>query len=229
VVPDGGEGRLTERPRAVAIVTATWLETAAAQLCARGVRVIGAGVSLRRLDGSALPEAVLSCGLAGALDPRLRRGDLVVPDFLVDAGGRRFDCDPELAARLRGAAAELGHSAWGGGLLTSDRLLVAGDRLRSGAEGLVAVDMEAALLAARVRRIAAVKVVLDTFQEELSADWGDPARALRNPARWAEGGRLAAAAPRLAARAARVAAASLRAARRPQRGLRPGRRRPPRP
>ena len=74
------------------------------------------------------------------------------------------------------------------------------------ASGYAGVDMETGLLDAP--RIAAVRVILDTPQHELSPDWLRPARALRNPRNWPQALWLARDAPRCARRAAEVVAAA---------------------
>jgi hypothetical protein len=71
--------------------------------------------------------------------------------------------------------------------------------------GYVGVDMETGLLPAGA---AAVRVILDTPQQELSADWSSPARALRNPLNWSQALWLARVAPRYARLAAAIVAAA---------------------
>ncbi|MBV8116921.1 MAG: hypothetical protein JOZ01_03025, partial [Candidatus Eremiobacteraeota bacterium] len=70
--------------------------------------------------------------------------------------------------------------------------------------GYGGVDMESGLIC--VRKMAVVRVVLDTPQRELHADWLSPGRALRNPRNWAEALWLAQWAPRYARRAAEIVA-----------------------
>jgi hypothetical protein len=73
--------------------------------------------------------------------------------------------------------------------------------------GCVAVDMETGLL--DVPRIAAVRVVLDTPDRELSPVWAHPLAAVVRPDVWPEGLWLWRIAPRLARRAAAILAAGL--------------------
>ena len=72
--------------------------------------------------------------------------------------------------------------------------------------GFAGVDMETGLIDAP--RIAAVRVVLDTPQRELSAEWVEPLRALRSPRNWPQLFWFARNAPRFARRAAQVVAAA---------------------
>lgn len=64
---------------------------AQARVCQRG---IGLDQALR--EGG---EAVISFGLCGALDPRLKVGDLVIGEAVTD-GDRRYDCDAPWTAAL---------------------------------------------------------------------------------------------------------------------------------
>ena len=93
----------------------------ASQLAARAV-------ALRPAD------LVISAGACGALAPGLRAGDLVVPDAIMDTGGRRFT-----AASLRGLPAA-------GTLLTvADVVETAAQKSRLWLEtGARAIDMESA-------------------------------------------------------------------------------------
>ncbi len=74
--------------------------------------------------------------------------------------------------------------------------------------GCVAVDMETGLLTAP--RIAAVRVVLDTPERDLSEVWRWPALAFAHPGVWREALWLSREAPRCARRAAAVLAVALR-------------------
>ena len=89
-------------------------------------------------------------------------------------------------------------------LLTSATIVNGAARLEWAARGYGAVDMETGLLAAA--RVAAVRVILDTPQRELSTDWVNPIRAMLKPANWPQAVWLAREAPRAAQLAARVVA-----------------------
>ncbi|HUG36364.1 MAG TPA: hypothetical protein VML54_05405 [Candidatus Limnocylindrales bacterium] len=100
-----------------------------------------------------LPDAlVVSAGVCGGLDPRLRVGDLVVPDCVLGPGGERFDLE-DAPARATILAASAGH---GGCLATSPEMAATAEakaalRTRTGA---VAVDMESAAILGAARAAA---------------------------------------------------------------------------
>jgi hypothetical protein len=76
-------------------------------------------------------------------------------------------------------------------------------------KGFAAVDMETAVLAARIGRVAGVRVILDTPTHEISPAWVNPRRAAMNPRNWREVVWLARRAPRFTRRAAEVIVAAL--------------------
>ena len=196
--------------RSLVAVTATRTETRAARavLAGRGVTVVRAGVH-RVLPAGRLPPgaALVSVGLCGALDGRLRPGDAVIPDEVGDGSGR-IACDARLVAALRAAAEALCVRVDPGPLLTSSRLVTGELRREAARDGWSAVDMESALLAGGGRPFAAVRVVLDTPLDELDPAWANPVAALLRPRLWGEARRLAVAAPRHARLAARIVAAA---------------------
>jgi hypothetical protein len=141
-----------------------------------GVRLGTVGVAAARLDqrwgtlahGLEAP-LVISAGVCGALDPRLRPGDLVLPDVVVGAEGARYPVDG--AARARLAASAPGAA---GGALVTTAVVVATPEAKDALgrrTGAVAVDMEsAAILAAAARaghRALAVRGVSDAAGEHL--------------------------------------------------------------
>ena len=196
-------------PSLVAVAaTRTEARAARAVLAGRGVAVVRAGVH-RVLPADRLPAgaALVSVGLCGALDGRLRPGDAVIPDEVGD-GGRRIACDARLVSALRAAAEALCVRIDAGPLLTSARLVTGDARREAARAGWSAVDMESALLAGAGRLFAAVRVVLDTPLDELDPAWATPVTALLRPRLWGEARRLAVAAPRHARLAARIVAAA---------------------
>jgi hypothetical protein len=82
--------------------------------------------------------------------------------------------------------------------------------------GCAAVDMETGRISAP--RLAAVRVVLDTPEREISAVWDRPLRAALRPGVWREAMWLWREAPRCARRAAAVVAAGLRSCAHPSAG-----------
>jgi adenosylhomocysteine nucleosidase len=124
-------------------------------------------ITSAELSSSAL-EAVVSTGFCGALDPALREGQVIVASEVLDwTNKERYDC-----VEVTGGA-----QAISGLVVSQDR--IAGDRaekqsLRNDAGG-VAVEMEAAGVAARVKRaglpFCCIKVVLDRAEESFAIDW----------------------------------------------------------
>ena len=120
--------------------------------------------------------------------------------------GSVLHCDEELTGALIRAALGLRIEPVVDPLLTSDTIVNGSARVRWAALGYAAADMETGRL--RAARVAAVRVILDTPENELSSDWANPARALLRPRNWAQALWLATTAPRAAARSARVVAAT---------------------
>jgi len=137
------------------------------QLAMRAVEVAIRAITSAELSSSAL-EAVVSTGFCGALDPALREGQMIVAKEVLDwANKERYDC-----VEVTGGA-----GAISGLMVSQDR--IAADReekrsLRNDAGG-VAVEMEAAGVAARVKRaglpFCCIKVVLDRAEESFAIDW----------------------------------------------------------
>lgn len=186
------------------VAAPTRLEARAARRALPGVAVVRLGVGGSGVPLSAGPVVVV--GLCGALVP-LAPGTVVVPDEVATPDGPVLRCDEGLVEALRAAAERLGFDAVGGRQLTAPRIVTGGERGRWAAAGFETVDMEAALVLARCGAGAVVRVVLDTPEREISADWSVP--GVLWPGRWAELVRLARIAPAYARRAAEVAAAAL--------------------
>jgi hypothetical protein len=188
------------------VVTATSVEAKAARKALRGWSVIEAGVALcKRSDG--FGDCVISCGLAGGLHDRLLTGTVVIPHEVLRPDGTTLRCDDELTQRLIAAARERGIEAVTDPIVTTTHVITGSDRKTWSGRGYAGVDMETGLLQAR--RVAAVRVVLDTPLRELSEEWLHPARALFNPVLWPQALWLARNAPRCAQRAAEIVAAAL--------------------
>ena len=194
-------------PDGVTIVAATAIEARAVRRRAPGARVLESGVALSRVRDSEPLDVAISCGLAGGLRDDLPTGTILIPDAVRTAQGESIACDVPWVARLRAAARSLGHDCIDLPLLTSGTLVTGDERAHWAQRGFAGVDMETAALAAT--RIAAVRVILDTPQRELSAEWLHPMRALLRPSNWAQAFWLAREAPRCSDLAARVVAAAL--------------------
>lgn len=155
----------------------------------RGRRVVvGAGDAeslARKIDAAMIerPEPLLSFGVAGGLDPRLRPGDLVVADS-VWSGGEIFDCDPAWVERLRDLA---------GGPPGPRRIAAQDDPAATVAakstlhklSGAAAVDMESHVAARAARRhnvpFAVWRVVADPAGRDLPSAALAPLRADGRP------------------------------------------------
>lgn len=116
--------------------------------------------------------ALVSWGTAGALDPALRAGHLVLPNAVITADGAKFETDAHWRAGLATAfAAEV--SVGAGLLLTSPFAIdtVAGKLAALRTTHAVAVDMESAAIAqvaaAGALPFIAVRAIVDTAVDVL--------------------------------------------------------------
>jgi adenosylhomocysteine nucleosidase len=151
----------------------------AGELRGRSVVVVqsGAGCAQAAKATHALVDAhhprwVISAGFAGALDPALQRGVILVADSLVHTDGRQWTADaatwPAWLGEVRGVRL--------GRLLTADRVARLPDEKRSlgSRHAALAVDMESLAVAEvcveRGVRFLAVRVVNDVVDEELPPD-----------------------------------------------------------
>lgn len=128
------------------------------------------------------PQLVITAGFAGALDPELRRNDLVVADTIAREDGKTIR--PETVDDLRWPRCFVGR------LLTVDRVVKNRDEkqeLRKVSQAL-AVEMESyavveACCAAKVP-VAAIRVILDTADENLPPHLEVIAKQKTPAARW---------------------------------------------
>ncbi len=207
-MPGRDEGALLVSPPEITVVAATRLEARAVHRAAAGARIVEAGVALDRLRAPLVGDAVVTCGLAGALRSGLPTGSVIVPDRVLRPNGDWLECDPGLVHILAAAARRLGMEPERGPLATAPMLVRGPAREQWARRGCVAVDMETGLLTAP--RVAAVRVILDTPDREISEVWRHPALALLRPSTWGEAAWLYREAPRCAARAAAILAAAVR-------------------
>lgn len=137
------------------------------KLAARAVEVAIRAIASADLSSSAL-EAVVSTGFCGALDPALRESQIVLATQVLDwANKERYDC-VQIAD---------GATAIPGLVVSQDRIAIDKEEkrcLRDGS-GAAAVEMEAAGVAARVKRaglpFCCIKVILDRADESFVIDW----------------------------------------------------------
>lgn len=140
-------------------------------------RIAVSGASLARAEEGArrLAEngvsALLSFGTAGALDPGLRPGDLIIPDYVRDITRHDFAVDLEWATRLKESVPDTRITS--GPLLSTETAIASPEekaRLRQ-ETGAVAVDTESVAVAraaaAYTLPFIAVRVVLDTAHRAL--------------------------------------------------------------
>jgi hypothetical protein len=195
-----------DRLAEITFVTATSVEYAALRRSLRGVRVVQAGIALSKVR-SGFGKIVVSCGVAGGLRAELPTGTVLVPREVRRPDGSTLRCDPEFVDMFAQSARRLGIEPVFDPLLTAAKIVNGDARLEWAAKGYAGVDMETGLIDAP--RVAAVRVVLDTPQREISGDWQSPLRAILKPWNWPQAFWLAREAPRNARIAARVVAAAL--------------------
>jgi hypothetical protein len=184
-------------------IAATGIEYAALRRQLQGGRIVRTGIALSKVR-SRFDEIVVSCGVAGGLRSELRTGTVLIPREVRRPDGSTLRCDATLVEIFAQSARQLGLEPIFDPLLTASQIVHGGARLEWGAKGYAGVDMETGLIDAP--RVAAVRVVLDTPQREISGDWQSPLLAILKPWNWPQAFWLAREAPRTATIAARVVA-----------------------
>jgi len=192
-----------EASAVIVLIAATALECAALRRELPDARIVQTGIGLGRFRGK-LGEIVVSCGLAGGLRADLPTGTLLIPRAVRRPRGGVLTCDLELVEAFAESARRLGVEPVFDPLLTADAIVSGAARAHWAAQGYAGVDMETGLINAP--RVAAVRVVLDTPQREISGEWRTPMRAALKPWNWPQAFWMAREAPRAAALAARVVA-----------------------
>jgi Phosphorylase superfamily len=168
--------------------------------------VVLSGIALTRARADEFGDCVITCGVAGGLRPDLPTGAIVIPESVAVPGAQPTACDKFLSESLVAAALQLGYTPFRGALLTSASLICGQARSVWARAGFVAADMETGFI--RAPRIAAVRVILDTPQRELSDVWLQPASVIFRPDLWLQGLWLARTAPRCTRVAAEIVAAA---------------------
>lgn len=189
----------------VTLIAATALECKALRRELPEARIVQVGIALADLRVP-LGDTVVSCGLAGGLRADLPTGTLLIPREVRRPNGDALRCDDELVEALTQGARSLGIEPVFDALLTAGSIVNGLAREMWASQGYAGVDMETGRIAAR--RVAAVRVVLDTPQRELSAEWVTPLRAMLKPRNWPQAAWLAREAPRAARLAASVLGAT---------------------
>jgi hypothetical protein len=187
------------------LIAATSLEYRALRRALPDARIVRTGIALKKSCAD-LGEIVVSCGLAGGLRGDLPTGTVLIPREVRRPDGSMLRCDAELVEAFARGARQLGIDPVFDPLVTTGSIVRGAARAHWAAQGYAGVDMETGRIDAP--RVAAVRVVLDTPQREISADWQAPLLAILKPWNWPQALWLAREAPRAAALAARVAAAA---------------------
>jgi nucleoside phosphorylase len=172
--------------RRPAILAPTFLEYVTAKCALPGADVVWSGVGLARLRRLDRTRLYLICGLAGGLAPDIRPGTLLVPERVGLADGRLFECDGGAVAALRAGLGRAHIPFDTRPILTADHMMVGRTRSTWAERGFVGVDMETGKSAQAGARVATVRVVLDSADHEISAEWEQPLRALRRSSAWKE-------------------------------------------
>jgi hypothetical protein len=198
------EARLPLNPSDVTVVAAMENEARPVRRLVPQLRLVKGGIGLAQLGELPASPVVFSVGLAGGCDPGLAPGTVVIPREVAREDGVLIACDVAWSAALEGASLRLGFPTVTQPLLSAAVLVTHDGRATWFAKGFAAVDMETALLAGMVPRVAAVRVILDNPAHEISPAWVKPRRAAADPRNWREAVWLARWVPRYATRAARV-------------------------
>jgi adenosylhomocysteine nucleosidase len=135
------------------------------RLAAQAVEIAIRAVTGAELSSSKL-EAVVSTGFCGALDPKLREGQIVV-------GTEVLDLDTNAAFECGTIESETPFAS--GVLISQDRIInYAAEKQQIRERGALAIDMEAGGVAARAKRAGlpfyAIKVVSDRTDESFPLD-----------------------------------------------------------
>jgi hypothetical protein len=185
----------------IAVLAATPLEASSAKRELAAIPVYETGIALSRYDGAGIGMAI-SCGLAGGLRDDVPSGAVLIPSEVVSMNEKRRRCDPGTVQALSDAARSLGIEPLSEPMLTADTIVRGAERMRWAQRGYCGVDMESAAI--RADSLAVVRVVLDTPQQELSADWERPFSAIMRPWNWPQAVWLARFAPGYARLAAKI-------------------------
>ena len=196
-------------PREVTVVTAMENEARPIRRLVPQLRLVRAGIGLAEMGAPPTTPVAFSVGLAGGFDPELAPGTVVIPREVAREDGVLLACDVGWSAALERASIRLGYPTVTLPVLSAAALVTHAGRATWFAKGFAAVDMETALLAGMVPRVAAVRVILDSPAREISPAWVNPRRAAADPRNWREAAWLARWVPRYTKRAALVIAAAL--------------------
>jgi adenosylhomocysteine nucleosidase len=149
----------------------------------QNIVLVRSGVGKQRAEDSVLqvidrfqPTALISTGYAGAVQPELGVGDLVIADAILEEGGgesRKYSPDPHWLNRAEGIHFSEGTKIVVGGLLTVNNVIYepAAKRELGKKFSVQAVEMETSAIA-RVAEdkglpLLSVRVISDSMEQEL--------------------------------------------------------------
>lgn len=158
----------------MAIGVVVGMQSEARVLDGLGLTIVAGGghaeATSRKVDAliSGGAKALVSFGIAGALDPALRPGDLIIADDIAMPDGRRLPCDAAWRQRVLEKV-----SAQGG--LVAGRSVAAATRAEKGSlfreTGAAAVDMESHHVAEAASRnglpFLVIRAIADTADDTL--------------------------------------------------------------
>ena len=156
---------------AEAVVRQGELDSRTLVIVESGVGSLAAARGTQSLLAGHRPAWVISAGFAGGLDPRLKRGDIVMADSIESPDGRRLTIDlkmPTATSETKGLHV--------GRIVTSDTLLhrSADKRALGERRQALAVDMESWTVGEVCRqaktRFLAIRIISDAVDDELPAD-----------------------------------------------------------
>jgi len=106
---------------------------------------------------------IVSAGVCGGLDPRLRPGDLVIPESVLAPTGELYNVTPSQHRRALGAAAARVRAAARTGVLVTTREVIGTPEAKAGLyaqTGALAADMESAPILARAATAGCASLVI---------------------------------------------------------------------
>lgn len=147
----------------------------------RNIILVRSGVGKQRAEDSTLqvidrfqPKALISTGYAGAVQPELNVGDLVIADSIAEVNGeRKYFPDPDWLDRARSIPGSDGIKTVVGGLLTVDTVIhePAAKRELGRDYSVQAVEMETSVIARVAEEkglpLLSVRAISDSVDQEL--------------------------------------------------------------
>lgn len=145
----------------------------------QNIVLVRSGVGRQRAGDAALqvinrfqPKVLISTGYAGAVQPELNVGDLVIADSILEAKEKYFP-DPDWLGRARGIFCPDGVKVVVGGLLTVDSVVhdPAGKRELGESYSVQAVEMETSAIAKVAEEkglpLLSIRAISDRLDQEL--------------------------------------------------------------